>query len=208
MGCSANDRGCDPNERPVHAVSLTRGFWLGQTEVTVAAYKRFARATIGEMPDSPEVNRGWKNERQPMVDVSWKDAAAFCGWAGGRLPTEAEWEFAARGGVALRRYAELDDIAWTSENSGNTLHPVAQKQANRYGLYDMLGSVWEWTADWFRDSYDAAAQTDPRGPSEGAYRVVRGGAWNFSPSATRASDRGKSRPDNDNQDLGFRCVVE
>jgi formylglycine-generating enzyme required for sulfatase activity len=208
MGCSPNDRGCNPNERPPHVVDLTHGFWMGQTEVTVGSYKRFARATIGEMPDSPDVNRGWKNERMPMVNVTFKDAAAYCGWSGGRLPTEAEWEFAARGGVPLRRYGELDDIAWTAENSGDTLHPVAQKQPNRYGLYDMLGSVWEWTADWFRDKYTGEPERDPRGPSEGEYRVVRGGSWYFAPSAARASDRGRSRPDNDNHDLGFRCVIE
>ena len=103
MGCSPGDSECDAGERPAHQVTITKGFWMGQTDVTVAAYKRFAAATGKQMPAEPNysgrpLNPGWSDDAMPIVDVTWYEAQAYCGWAGGRLPTEAEWEYAARAG--------------------------------------------------------------------------------------------------------------
>jgi formylglycine-generating enzyme required for sulfatase activity len=187
MGCSPGDSDCNPNEKPPHQVTITKGFWLGQTEVTVGAYMRFAGATANKMPPEPEtpavqpetpeerpLNPGWGNEAMPIVDVTWDDAQGYCRWGGGRLPTEAEWEYAARGGSTASRYGDLDEIAWYAGNSGrqrldldriyqkgffalywvylnengNGMHEVGQKRANGFGLYDMLGNVSEWVNDW------------------------------------------------------------
>ena len=125
MGCSPGDTSCEDNERPQHTVKITKVFWLGQTEVTVGAYRQFADNTSGiEMPGEPTIgdrklNPGWSDTGQPMVAINWQDAEAFCeDWAQGRLPSEAEWEFAARAGSTAARYGEPDAIAWSADNSG------------------------------------------------------------------------------------------
>src|SRR5215472_804266 len=166
-----------PNERPVHAVRISHAFWLSTTEVTVGAYKHFVASTRGSMPPDSAggmvVNRGWADDRQPIVNVTWAEADSFCQWAGGELPTEAQWEYAARAGAERDPYGSLDDIAWTASNSGrvpidadslfkadklhyeatliangNRPHDVGTKQPNGFGLYDMIGNACEWTADW------------------------------------------------------------
>ena len=206
MGCSAGDEDCDYPERPAHAVTITKGFWMGQTEVTVDAYERFADATgrkISPKPDSPG--------NHPMVLTSWEDASAYCKWAGGRLPTEAEWEYAARAGTVGQYYSEPDTIAWYDANSGYQTHPVRQKAPNRFKLYDMLGNVWERVSDWFSEDYYAASGAlDPPGPSIGQSGVVRGGSYSSRTSVLRASYRGMKRkgPEDIAIDIGFRCVRE
>jgi serine/threonine-protein kinase len=177
MGCSPGDSECFDFEKPSHQVTITKGFWMGQTEVTVAAYRRFAGSTGRQMPDAPNFNAGWNNQDMPIVNVSWDDATAFCGWAGGRLPTEAEWEYAARGGSTEARYGNLDELAWDNQNSGGQTHDVAQKRANGFGLYDMLGNVWEWVNDWDDPNYyQNSPSQDPPGAASGQFRVLRGGS--------------------------------
>jgi len=240
MGCSPGDGQCVADEEPAHSVTQTKSFWMGQTEVTVGAYQRFAQATGRAMPPEPKfegrsLNPGWKDELQPMTMVSWEDAAAYCSWAGGRLPTEAEWEYAARAGTAGPRYGELDAIAWYADNSGkaqidaqriweqeaatyverrrqnaNRPRGVGQKRPNGWGLYDMLGNVWEWVADWYgKDYYGASKSPDPQGPPGGEYRALRGGSWDGFAWVVRASVRFGSRPGvRGDRDFGFRCARE
>jgi formylglycine-generating enzyme required for sulfatase activity len=168
----------------------------------------------------------------PIVEVTWDDAQTYCSWAGGRLPTEAEWEYAARAGSPAARYDDLDQIAWYVDNSGrqrldsktiwkkddqaglakrlnengNSMHEVGQKRANDFGLFDMLGNVWEWVNDWWDQSYyqNGPAQ-DPPGPSSGQLRVLRGGSWAGGPRDIRASLRNRRNPGDRDFDIGFRC---
>ncbi len=205
MGCSPSDSECDSDENPRHRVTLTKGFQMGETEVTVAAYRKFAAATKRAMPQTPSFAQ---TDDHPVVYVSWDDASAYCKWAGGRLPTEAEWEYAARAGSADSRYGKVDDIAWHDGNSRIATHPVAKKAKNKFGLYDMLGNAWEWCGNW-QASYTADAQTDPKGPANGSSRLLRGGGWNYlTLRYTRASNRDGLPPENRYNVVGFRCVRE
>jgi formylglycine-generating enzyme required for sulfatase activity len=239
MGCSPGDRECSDEEKPSHPVRISKGFWMGQTEVTVGAYKRFARSAGKPMPQEPELlgaalNKGWNEEAVPIVKMSWDDAQAYCKWMGGRLPSEAEWEYAARGGSKEARYGPIDEIAWDADNSGrqrvdstqeitgdgknypkgfrdngNRMHEVGQKRPNGFGLFDTLGNAWEWVNDWYDGKYyESSPATDPPGPSSGEYRVLRGGSWLDPPWDARASYRGASRPDFGYVIHGFRCVSE
>jgi formylglycine-generating enzyme required for sulfatase activity len=206
MGCSPGDNECGSDEKPPHQVTITKGFWLGQTVVTVGAYKRFAGATGRQMPIAPTFNSGWATDSVPIVYVDWNDATAFCGWAGGRLPMEAEWEYAARAGGTEARYGNLDEIAWYSQNSGGQTHDVAQKRANGFGLYDILGNVWEWVNDWYDGNYYRSSPSqDPQGPASGRIHVLRGGSWLVFPRDVRASVRCGVGPGNWGNNVGFRC---
>jgi serine/threonine-protein kinase len=209
MGCSPGDTECFDTEKPPHQVTITKGFWLGQTEVTVKAYKRFARGTGKAMPDTPSFNPGWINDQMPIVNVSWDDAQAYCAWAGGRLPTEAEWEYAARGKSTKTRYGPIDEVAWYNKNSGGQAHPVGKKRANGFGLYDMLGNVWEWVNDWYDENYlQSISPQDPAGPTSGKLHVLRGGSWISGAGDVRVSvhNMGFSFPAGDIS--GARCVSE
>ena len=248
---------CENNEKPAHTVAITKGYWLGQSEVTVGAYKRFVGSGAARMPrydgryvsvrvtnlDHPEPGDGvdpdgvWVDRELPMVDVTWKEANTFCGWSNGRLPTEAEWEYAARAGTVGPRYGELDQIAWYVGNTGlealdgaklwaadrtkdkedyrkqvvdgnhNALQEVKSKAPNRWMLYDMLGNVWEWTADWLYD-YRGASAGDPTGPINGQFRAVRGGSFEAPDNMLRVSVRRPLSPDSRQPNLGWRCVVQ
>jgi len=208
MGCSLRDNECSDPEKPAHQVTLRRAYWIGQTEVTVEAYKRFVEAAKAKMPPvAPKLDRGWKNGSFPIVDVTWEEANQYCAWAGGRLPTEAEWEYAARGGSSQARYGDLSEIAWSKENAGNQTHAVAAKLANGYGLYDTLGNVWEWVSDWYDPNYyQNGATQDPSGPGTGQEKVLRGGSWIVDPKLLRVSDRYSIKPDARSDYFGFRCV--
>jgi hypothetical protein len=200
MGCSPGDEGCRDNEKPAHEVTISRGFWMGETAVTVGAYKRYAEAESQSMPSAGDDNL-------PLVSVTWSEASSYCKWAGGRLPTEAEWEYAARAGAPGARYGNLDDIAWYGSNSGGGLKPVGQKQPNAFGLFDTLGNVWEWTADWFSEEYyKGSEREDPVGPPNGTSRALRGGAWGSSPRDARVSCRNRVLPGDRGSGVGFRCV--
>jgi formylglycine-generating enzyme required for sulfatase activity/predicted Ser/Thr protein kinase len=154
---------------------------------------------------------------QPVLHVSWNDAQAFCAWLNAqtgknyRLPTEAEWEFAARGGNQSKGYkyaggTDIDIVAWNGGNSDSYAHAVGQKQANELGIYDMSGNVWEWCEDWYGD-YSSSAQTNPKGPETGSGRVVRGGGWNSGAEYCRVSFRKNDSPDRRVRSLGFRLVL-
>jgi formylglycine-generating enzyme required for sulfatase activity len=210
MGCSPGDHECYESEKPAHHVSISKGFWLGQTPVTVGAYKRYAAATRRQMPPALTSDNGWANKNMPMVMVSWEDAQAYCGWIGGRLPTEAEWEYAARGGRAEARYGSIDEIAWYDQNSNHKPHEVAQKHPNSFGLYDMLGNAWQWVNDSYDENYYQNSQSqDPAGPATGEYRVLRGGSWFDSRRGARASCRNNYGPPvGRGVNTGFRCGGE
>ncbi|MDZ4797412.1 MAG: formylglycine-generating enzyme family protein [Bryobacteraceae bacterium] len=196
MGCSTGDLECRDDERPAHEVKITRGFWIGQTEITQAAWTKI-------MKTNPST---FKGADRPVEGVSWDQARKFCEASGLRLPTEAEWEYAARGGSREARYGPLEKIAWYGDNSAET-HPVAQKLPNALGLYDTLGNVWEWVNDWY-GQYDSQPATNPGGPSSGQVRVVRGGSWVDDPLDVRASFRLNDVPTDRYNNIGFRCAGE
>jgi formylglycine-generating enzyme required for sulfatase activity len=225
MGASEGDPHCFDSERPAHRVTITKGFWLGEAPVTAGSYGRYAEATGAEM--SPQFRDD--EDDIPVTNVSWNDAVAYCKWAGGRLPTEAEWEYAARAGTSGPYYGELDEIAWYGANTGNWKHPatsgvwglqpVRLKKPNAFGLYDMLGNVWEWVGDWFSNDYYASSpKEDPRGPEEGPivaggqfdeedqYRVLRGGCFDYDLTYARASHRSMATPNDTDGIWGFRCA--
>ena len=188
MGCSSGDSECEADEKPAHRVTLTKGFRMGVTAVTQEAYQRVMRTNPSN----------FKGAKLPVEQVNWTEAQNYCSTVGMRLPTEAEWEYAARAGTTGARYGELDTIAWYNQNSGSKTHEVGQKAPNAWGLYDMLGNVWQWTGDWYADEYQGGNETDPKGPASGKYRTLRGGSWNNEAQRTRASNRNRNQPDNRN----------
>jgi formylglycine-generating enzyme required for sulfatase activity len=240
MGCSPGDDNCKQDEKPSHAVKITRGFWIGQTETTVGAWKRYAEKNGVGLP--PEINvrtynwnPRWADDAQPIVNVLWQEAQAYCNAGGGRLPTEAEWEYAGRGGARLpvSRYGAPDEIGWYGNNSGTQhvdsdeiaktdranygarviankerMHAVGIKKPNAWGLHDMLGNADEWVADWYSETYyEASEAVDPQGPSSGESKVARGAGFGRNPADMRVSFRRSLAPDVRNGDFGFRCVL-
>ena len=199
MGCSPDDPACGDDERPRHLVTIARPFWMGRTEVTGAQYhKLHPRDGSAITPDSP------------VTEVTWAAAKEYCKAVGGRLPREAEWEYAARGGTTTRTYGPLDAIAWSARNSDAHAHPVGQRQPNRFGLYDMLGNVHEWVLDRYFNSYgdedDAGPVVEP--VASNASATVRGGAWTSEAKGMRVSARLSRPPDTADPNVGFRCVMD
>ena len=219
MGGTA-EQGSDArsNEKPTHQVTLS-DYMIGETEVTQELWQAVMGTTIQEQAKKSTYDTSLYGvgNSYPMYYISWDDCQTFITKINQltgknfRLPTEAEWEYAARGGQKSRGYKYagsniLSDVAWYSDNSGSQIHPVKQKQANELGLYDMSGNVWEWCQDWY-DSYRSNAQTNPTGPSSGVYRVYRGGGWNYSASGCRVAVRYGDTPGGRNCFLGFRVVL-
>jgi len=193
----------DDDEKPVHQVCLD-AFSMDKYDVTQGAY----HAATGKNPS----NFSNCGDNCPVEQVNWNEAKAYCESQGKRLPTEAEWEYAARAGTTTRYYwgndaSEAGRYAWYAGNSGSTTHPVGQKEPNAWGLYDMAGNVWQWTADWYaKDYYGSSPERNPKGPGSGSYRVDRGGSWHLVPANLRSAYRRSGTPDYRSSGFGFRCV--
>ena len=214
MGATA-EQGSDAHdsEKPAHQVTLS-GYSIGQTEVTQELWK----AVMGSNPSYFSSRKGYTdNLQRPVECVSWNDCQTFINKLNQmtgmtfRLPTEAEWEYAARGGNRTRgfKYAgsnNLDDVAWYDSNSGSATHPVATKAPNELGLYDMSGNVYEWCQDWW-GSYSSGAQTNPTGPASGSFRVSRGGSWFYLARRCRVSNRYYGTPSDSGSRLGLRLAL-
>jgi formylglycine-generating enzyme required for sulfatase activity len=209
MGAVAQDRGAGDDEKPRHFVKITRPFYLGVYEVTQSQYV----AVIGGSNPSK-----FNGSDRPIESVTWSEAMEFCRKISSRegvvyrLPTEAEWEYACRAcSTTIFFWGDSmdDSYAWHADNSGNQTHPVGQKSANAWGLYDMSGNVCEWCSDWYGiDYYGKSESSDPQGPSSGRNRVIRGNAWNANPGILRTSFRLSTRPENRSDSIGFRVVME
>jgi formylglycine-generating enzyme required for sulfatase activity len=196
----------DDSEKPLHRVEVG-SFYMDKCEVTQAEYE----PVMGKNPSN------FKCPTCPVENVSWSDATEYATKVGKRLPTEAEWEYAARGGKKSKGYRysgsnELAGVAWYSANSRQKTHPVGQKKPNEIGLYDMSGNVWEWCSDWYISTYyEKSPKRDPQGPGSGTHRVLRGGSWKFSADICNVKLRSATPiylPAYGNDDGGFRCVQD
>ena len=221
MGSAAQETDDAYNDAPQHSVTLTRPFEMQATEVTVAQYAALMPAQASQKSECADC---------PVVNVSWFEAVTYCNalskqrglpscvtlagteptfsvlnCSGYRLPTEAEWEYAARAGTTGPRYGELGEVAWYDENAALKPHPVGQKKANAWGLFDMLGNAYEWTWDWQGD-YPTAPVSDPLGAASGINRVFRGGGFKHPDVEARAGFRNAYGPSNQVEFIGFRCV--
>ncbi|MDR3328918.1 MAG: SUMF1/EgtB/PvdO family nonheme iron enzyme [Prevotellaceae bacterium] len=208
MGCTGEQGSdCDSDEKPAHSVTVS-SFNIGKYEVTQAQWT----AIMGSNPSSFK-----KGDSYPVESVSWNDVQNFISKLNAatgkryRLPTEAEWEFAARGGTRSSGYKysgsnSVGSVAWYTDNSSSTTHPVGAKQANELGIYDMSGNVREWCSDWYGD-YSSSSQYDPKGASSGSYRVDRGGGWYSTAANCRVAFRSNRTPGNSGNNLGFRLVL-
>ena len=208
MGATSEQgKDAEDDELPVHSVTLS-DYYIGQTEVTQELWK----AVMGS---NPSYFKG--DNQRPVEKVNWNDCQEFIEKLNRltgknfRLPTEAEWEYAARGGNKSRGYKysgsnNPDAVAWYDDNSGSKTHPVATKQSNELGLYDMSGNVYEWCQDWY-GGYKSNSQTNPTGASKGSRRVLRGGSWGSSAGGVRVSDRDDYSPDYRDSNLGLRLAL-
>jgi formylglycine-generating enzyme required for sulfatase activity len=223
MGCTPGDNRCDPAQLPSREITFDQGFWLARTEVTVGAYKVFAKETATRLPDAPAFNEGWQKDDHPIVNVTWDDARAYCAWAGGRLPSEAEWEYAARGGHADWFHpwgTESPACAPGAPNGARFDDGAACRRAgtervgvygpNGFGLYDIAGNAWEWCADEWNANY-SDAPSDGSAFEEGSTasrRVLRGGSWINGADYLRVSIRSRWFQNRGRDFIGFRCARE
>ena len=227
MGSPANDAESFFDERPQHEVEIRQGFAMSETEVTQEQYQ----AVMGSNPSFYKDSKNW--QQHPVEDVSWLDAVQYCNklsvaeekepcyqiegdlvkWAKGlackgyRLPTEAEWEYAAKAeeGTTYAGSNLAEDVGWFGEGVGSSTHEVKGKKPNQWGLYDMSGNVWEWVWDESSDPYKEGVQVDPIGPLlGGSLRGARGGSWSFGEQRLRVAARGRRDPGDRYQHVGFR----
>ncbi len=225
-----NENG-DEDESPVHEVTLN-SFYISKYEVTNAEFCEF----LNEMGNQEEAGKPWLKtnhglckikpvgdkfevkegyENHPVVFMTWYGAWAYCRWKGGRLPTEAEWEYAARGGNKSKGYLyagsdNMNDVGWYADNSGQELMPVGQKMPNELGLYDMSGNVWEWCIDWYAEDYysNSVGSTNPDGPEEGEEKVLRGGSYWFTAEVCDVNNRFAVSPLSGHFIRGLRLVKD
>lgn len=208
MGATSEQLGANSDEKPAHTVTLTSGYYMGETEVTQELYQ----AVMGSNPSS------YSGTQKPVTNVSWNDCQTFITKLNNltgltfRLPTEGEWEYAARGGNKSKGYLYsgsnmIDAVAYYDDNrSGSGPTNVKSKSPNELGLYDMSGNVWEWCQDWY-GSYSSSAQTDPTGPTSGSGRVLRGGSWYDNAADCRVARRYSFTPSYTYSYVGFRLVL-
>ncbi len=205
----------DDDEKPVHTVYVD-AFYMDKYEVTNAQFRKFMDATGCKAPIY-WLDSEYNAPDQPVVGVNWYGAVGYAEWAGKRLPTEAEWEKAARGGLSDKKYPWGDSTNHDAANYNGTdgkdywgkTSPVGSFAPNGYGLYDMAGNVWEWCSDWYdEDYYSNAPKRNPTGPSSGGYRVMRSGSWSGSNGFyLRCANRDDDRPVSTDVVRGFRCCA-
>ena len=208
MGATS-EQGSDAesDEKPLHSVTLSN-YYIGETEVTQGLWE----AVMGSNPSSFK-----GDSRLPVEKVSWEDCQRFISKLNSmtgqqfHLPTEAQWEYAARGGSRSKGYKysgsnDIGSVAWYEDNSGSKTHVVKTKSANELGLYDMSGNVWEWCSDWYGD-YSSGSQTNPTGASSGSFRVHRGGSWRSRTRSFRSAFRSRSTPSYCGCGLGLRLAL-
>jgi len=224
MGVPKGDRDGGRDEYPRHDVQLD-AYYIDKYEVTHGRYEKFVKATGHRIPENPKNSKRtlWSDHlsdtlaERPVINVDWHDADAYCRWAGKRLPTEAEWEKAARGtddrrfpwGNMEPTHKHLNyNQQWQGEK---TLMPVGSYEAGKspFGVYDMAGNVWEWVADWYDPLYyEKSPPTNPKGPEAGTYKVLRSSGWSVETPLVRLFTRVKSDPVNRNDSTGFRCAAD
>jgi formylglycine-generating enzyme required for sulfatase activity len=209
MGAVRQDKEAGNDEKPQHKVRITKPFYIGKYPVTQGDWEKL----MGNNPSR------FKAKRAPVESVSWNDCQEFIRKINQnktyRLPTEAEWEYSARGGStgsSIYTYGndpnKLGEYAWYSENSGDTTHPVGQKKPNSFGLYDIIGNIFEWCGDLYdKDYYKNSSSADPKGADKGENRVLRGGSWGNDASNSRLSGRNSYNPDYRFNFIGFRLVL-
>lgn len=219
MGCTSEQNDCNDDEENVRRVTVD-GFYIGMLEVTQAQWEAVVGTTVYQHRN--KVDSSWPmlgvGPDYPMYLVNWDEAMEFCRLLSNRtgktytLPTEAQWEYAARGGKKSdgTKYAGsniIDVVAWYTDNSGNSTHVCGSKRGNALGIYDMSGNVWEWCKDWYSNSYISYDTNNPTGPSSGSYRVFRGGSGDSFASSCRVPNRNYCSPSDRDNALGFRVVL-
>ncbi|MBF8276379.1 MAG: hypothetical protein HW390_1452 [Candidatus Brocadiaceae bacterium] len=217
MGSPWQEAGRYESESPLHEVQVP-GFYMGRYPVTNEEYARFLKENPNVKEPAFWADRQFNQTKQPVVGVSWEDAQRYAAWAGLRLPSEAEWEYACRAGSKTRYYSgdtdeDFNRVGWYSVNSGSQLHTVGEKEPNGFGLYDMHGNVWEWVEDDWHNNYkgapdDGQAWVDKSwlGMKQGSDRVMRGGGWSGGARGCRSAGRSDGAPGDRGRSVGFRLA--
>ena len=204
------------DEAPIVSVWID-SFYIDETEVTNEEYKVFCDSTKRPYPANPPWDTTYfvSKKNYPVIYVSWEDANAFAKWINKRLPTEAEWEKAARAGTSTKYFCgdtitggDANFVGTDENDTWKHASPVKSFSPNEYGLYDMYGNVWEWCSDnYSKDAYFFITSPNPKGLRTGTEKIIRGGSWDSSPEYLRSTIRGKNKPNMKNSNVGFRCVV-